>query len=103
MPAEDGGPAADAGDDPAEDAGPAPEAAEPAAAPADPAAGRSGSTTSMYDAPEEPASASTPAAAVHFELRSVGSPNYTLGPWRSSTTRPCPAFDVTPSTWESNW
>ena len=48
--------------------------ADAAPAPAVPAAGRSGFTTSIYEAPAEPESASTPAAAVHFGLSRVGSP-----------------------------
>src|SRR5207248_7606707 len=97
-------PAVEAADDvPAAAGGASAEDAAAVAAPDEPAAGRSGLTMSMYEAPAEPASPSTPTAAVHFELSSVGSPKYRLGPWRSSTTMPCAAFDVTPPTWESNW
>jgi hypothetical protein len=39
-----------------------------------PAAGRSGSVTSMYEAPADPASASTAVAAIHFAERRLALP-----------------------------
>src|SRR5947207_898486 len=63
-----------------------------------PAAGRTGSVTSTYAAPAEPAFARTALAASHFPRAFEESPKYTLGPPRICATRPCPAIADTCAT-----